>query len=103
MELDYNGIPLIKILKVALQIIAKELNRKTFFLNILYPLSVFSARVLKIITVNKINIIEKIQRMTEDRAYSHVKATHDFGFNPISFEKGIKSDVIKFKEMKPRL
>ncbi|MDW5525416.1 NAD(P)-dependent oxidoreductase [Carnobacterium maltaromaticum] len=90
-------------LKAALQIISKELNKKTFFLNIPYPLSVFSARVLKIITVNKINIIEKIQRMTEDRAYSHLKATHDFGFNPMSFERGIKAEVIQYKEMKSQL
>jgi len=39
---------------------------------------------------------EQIFRMSEDKCFDNSKAKYDFGFNPISFEKGVK---IQIKQM----
>ena len=51
------------------------------------------ARILKTITLGKIDYIEQVQRMGEDRSYSHDNATSDFGYNPMTFEEGIQKEV----------
>ncbi|NLN42292.1 MAG: nucleoside-diphosphate sugar epimerase, partial [Clostridiales bacterium] len=56
------------------KLISKELNKKTIFISVPLGLGVFMARVLKIISIGKIDYIEKVQRMGEDRNYSHEEA-----------------------------
>ena len=55
------------------------------------------ARVLKIFTFGKVDYIEKVQRMGEDRSFPHDEATVDFEYNPMSFDDGIKIEVNQFK------
>jgi hypothetical protein len=51
-------------------------------------------------TFKKIDYVERVQRMGEDRSYSHEVASCDFGYNPISFEEGISIEVKQYALMK---
>jgi len=81
----------------AFKLISKELGKKTFFLSVPLKLGVLMAKVLKLVSVNKIDFVERVQRMGEDRHYSHAQATEDFDYQPMSFEEGIKIEVDQYK------
>ncbi|MCJ8007987.1 SDR family oxidoreductase [Lederbergia wuyishanensis] len=89
---DLTGERPIKIIDV-FKLISKELNKNTIFISVPLSLGVWMARVLKTITSGKIDFIERVQRMGEDRSYSHDKASNNFGYHPMSFEKGIRIEV----------
>lgn len=89
---DLSGEEPIKMI-YALKLISHEFNKKTVFVNIPMRLGVFMARTIKVITLGKIDFVEKIQRMGESRSYSHEDATKDFGYKPMSFEDGINIEV----------
>ncbi|WP_432356947.1 SDR family oxidoreductase [Sporosarcina sp. UB5] len=80
----------------AFKLISKELNKKTVFISVPLGLGVLLARVIKTLTLGRIDYIERVQRMGEDRSYSHDKATSDFGYNPMTFEKGIQIEVQEY-------
>ena len=40
---------------------------------------------------------EQVLRMKEDKDFTHLKATEDFGYNPMSFEEGIKEEINEYK------
>ncbi|NHN34322.1 SDR family oxidoreductase [Paenibacillus agricola] len=92
---DLSGEKPIKMIDV-FKIITKELNLKTIYISVPLSIGVSLARILKILTLGKIDSIERVQRMGEDRSYSHNNATIDFGYNPMSFEKGIKIEVQEY-------
>ncbi|WP_226670498.1 SDR family oxidoreductase [Metabacillus litoralis] len=94
-DYDLSGEKPVKMID-AFKIISKELNRKTAYISIPISLGVLMARALKILTLGKIDYIERVQRMGEDRNYSHDKAKNDFGFNPMTFEKGIQLEVKEY-------
>ena len=83
-------------LREAYNIIAKALGKKIFIVNIPLSLGLFVSKTLKALTLGKIDVIEKVQRMTEDRSYSHEQAKIDFNYAPITFEDGIKFEVNQF-------
>jgi nucleoside-diphosphate-sugar epimerase len=80
----------------AFKVIRKELNKKTIFISVPLNLGVLLARVLNTLSLRKIDYIERVQRMGENRDYSHDDATRDFGFNPMTFEKGIQFEVQEY-------
>jgi len=82
----------------AFKTISKELNRKTVFINVPISLGVLMATVLNTITLGKIDYVERVQRMGENRNYSHDHATRDFNYKPMSFEKGIQIEVREYLE-----
>ncbi|MFL0268899.1 NAD-dependent epimerase/dehydratase family protein [Candidatus Clostridium radicumherbarum] len=75
------------------KLISKNLNKKTTFISIPLRLGVFMGRFLKVCTFGKVDYIEKIQRMGEDRSFPHDAAERDFGYRPILFEEGLKIEV----------
>lgn len=87
-----NPIKMIDVFKL----ISNELNKKTLYISLPLGFAVFIAKVFKAITLGKIDIIEKVQRMGEDRSYSHDKAKKDFDYSPMSFEEGIKIEVQQY-------
>lgn len=99
MNKQYNlsGEKQIKILDF-LKFISKQLNKKTLYINVPLNLGVLISKVIKALTLNKINYIEKVQRMGENRNYSHENAIKDFGYNPLPLEKGIEDSVKKYLE-----
>lgn len=80
------------------KLISYNLGKKTTFISVPLGLGVFLARCLKACTLGKVDYIEKVQRMGEDRSYPHDAATRDFGYKPMPFEKGIKIEVEQYVE-----
>ena len=78
------------------KIIAKELGKKRYFLNIPLSLGVFMSKILKFLTFCKVDYIERVQRMGEDRSFSHEKAKNDFKYTPMSFEDGLCIEVRQY-------
>ena len=78
------------------KLISSDLNKKTTFISIPLRLGVFMARCLKVCTFGKIDYIEKVQRMGEDRSFSHKAAEKDFGYKPMPFNEGLKIEIEKY-------
>lgn len=96
---DLSGDKPIQIIEV-LKLIAKYLKKQRKFINIPIKIGVFSAKAVKLISFGKIDYVEKVQRMTEDRSYSHELATRDFGYDPMEIEKGIQIEVKQYLSLK---
>lgn len=80
-------------------LISYYLNKKTNFINVPLGLGVFMARCLKLCTFGKVDYIEKVQRMGEDRSFSHEAAKNDFGYEPMPFSEGLKSEINDYLNM----
>lgn len=80
----------------AFKLISKNLGKKTTFISFPLGFGVIMARFLKGITIGKIDYIERVQRMSEDRSFSHEEATADFGYKPESFKVGIAREVKEY-------
>lgn len=76
--------------------IAAALNKKVVFLPVPLFLGVLPATVLKAVTLGKIDYIERVQRMGEDRSYPHDEAAKDFGYDPMPFETGIRIETQQY-------
>jgi len=83
-----------------LELISNYLNKKTFFINIPLGMGVFMGRLLKFITFNRIDYIEKIQRMGEDRNFHHDAAKAGFKYSPMLFRDGLKIEVDEYLKSK---
>lgn len=87
-----NPVTMIDIFKL----ISNYLGKKTVFVSIPLGFGLFLAGILKAVTLGKINYIEKVQRMGEDRSFSHEDAARDFGYDPIPFAEGLKLEVEQY-------
>lgn len=87
-------------IKEMLKTISKKLNKKTLFIPIPLWFSVFCAYILKGITLGKIDIVEKVLRMDEDRCFDNNNARQDFGYTTIEFQKGLEEEVRQYKNNK---
>ena len=86
----------IKMIEV-LKAISKGLNKKTLYMNIPIRFAILVAICTKIASIGKIDIVEKIQRMGEDRSYSHEAAKIDLGYSPIPFETGLQTEIEAYR------
>ena len=84
----------------AFKLISDNLGKKTVFISFPLWFGVLLARILKLLTFGKIDYIEKVQRMSEDRSFSHEDAKKDFGYNPEPFEVGIAREVKQYLNKK---
>lgn len=80
----------------AFKLISNNLDKKTTFISFPLSIGVIMAKFLKGITLGKIDYVERVQRMSEDRSFSHEEATADFGYRPESFEVGIAREVKEY-------
>jgi len=87
-------LPMLEIFKL----ISASLNKKTTFISIPLSLGVFMARCLKVCSLGKIDYVEKVQRMGEDRSFPHSEASKDFGYEPMPFAVGLEIEVIQYLE-----
>ena len=78
------------------KMISDNLNKKTIFVGVPLGLGVFLARAAKVFTLGKVDYVEKVQRMAEDRSYSHEEAKGDFDYKSMSFEDGIQIEVNQY-------
>ena len=71
-----------------LKLISKKLNKKVFLIKI--PLWICFTMVFLVRIFNKnIITIDQIRGMNEDKIFSNKKARNDFGYDPISLDKGL--------------
>lgn len=84
------------------RIISDEMNKRIFFIHVPLAIGVFCAKSVRIITFGKIDYIERVQRMNEDRSYSHNEAKNDFGYTPMAFEEGIKIEIDEYQKFKEK-
>lgn len=79
-----------------LDMISKELGVIRRFLSVPFPLAYGGAWVVYLLTFSRVDMREKVQRLCEDRAYSHEAAQVDFGYRPIAFADGLREEVQAF-------
>lgn len=78
------------------KLISDNLCKKTTYISVPLGLGVFMARCLKICTLGKVDYVEKVQRMGEDRSFSHEAASIDFGYKPLPFSEGLKIEIKEY-------
>lgn len=81
----------------AFKLISNDLDKKTIFVSFPLGIGVLMAKILKIFTLGRIDYVEKVQRMGENRSFSHKEAMIDFGYDPMPFEEGIKIETEEYK------
>jgi len=88
-----SPIKLIDIFKV----IENHLGVQRKYISIPFPIAYLGAWLVFLVTATKKDYREKVQRLCESRAFSHDEATRDFGFDPISFEDGVMSEINEWR------
>lgn len=78
------------------KVISDALDKKTMFFSVPLAFGVFLARSLKLLTIGKVDFIERVQRMGENRSFPHDKAAEDFGYRPMPFAEGIRIEVEEY-------
>ena len=92
---DLSGEKPLQMIEV-FKMISDSLNKKTTFVSIPLGVGVVLAQIAKVLTLGKIDYVERVQRMGEDRSYPHAEAKKDFNYNPMSFEEGIQLEVNQY-------
>lgn len=80
-------------LRDMLKEIGKNLGKEVKFINCPYIIAYIGSWIIYLITLTKKDYREKVQRLCEDRIFSHEEATIAFNYNPMSFEDGIKEEI----------
>lgn len=83
-------------LREMFEVMAKQLGVKNIFISCPYPIAYAGAWVIYLVSIKKIDMREKVQRLVEPRAYSHEQAKKDFGYNPVKFEIGVREEIRKY-------
>ncbi|MFJ5768862.1 NAD-dependent epimerase/dehydratase family protein [Psychrobacillus sp. NPDC093180] len=83
-------------MKDLFKLISKILDKKTTFINVPLALGVFMAKFLKVCSLGKVDYIERVQRMGEDRSFLYKNATRDFGYQPMSLSEGLKIEIEEY-------
>lgn len=92
---DISGEKPLQMIEV-FEMISDNLNKKTIFMSVPLGFGVFLARVAKVLSLGKIDYVEKVLRMAEDRSYSHEAAKIDFDYKPMRFEDGIQIEAEQY-------
>lgn len=92
---DLSGEKPLQMIEV-FKMISNSLNKKTTFVSIPLGFGVVLAQFAKVLTLGKIDYVERVQRMGEDRSYPHAEAKKDFNYSPMSFEEGIQIEVNQY-------
>lgn len=80
-------------MKDLFRLISQTLDKKTTFISVPLSLGVFMAKFLKVCSLGKVDYIEKVQRMGEDRSFPHESAAGDFSYQPMSLSEGLKIEI----------
>ncbi len=76
--------------------VVKELGTKCKIVQFPIWMSVWGARAYNLLFRNALISVEQVLRMQEDKVFSHEKAARDFGYDPVSFQEGIKGEVAEY-------
>lgn len=96
---DLSGNDVVTMMDMFKQI-SNTLGKKTVYISVPVGLGVLMARSLKLATINRIDFVEKVQRMAEDRCYSNEEARKDFDYNPVKFFDGLDREVREYMALK---
>ena len=96
---DLSGEKPIQMIEV-FKLIRDNLDKKRNFISVPLGFGVLLAKIAKVLTLGKLDYIEKVKRMSEDRSYSHKEAKNDFNYKPMSFSKGINIEIDQYKELR---
>lgn len=81
-------------------LIGEYLGKQKYIISIPTQLGVLLAQIAKIVTLGRIDYVERVQRMSENRNFSHENATRDFNYDPESFNDNLNNEVLLYKERK---
>lgn len=77
-----------------IRITSRELDRKNIIIPIPLAISITAAHIYNFLFRGKAIIsVEQVLRMQEDKDFSYQDSSRDFGYDPISFEDGIKLEI----------
>ena len=77
--------------------VSQHLNKRIVLVKLPIILSRFIVNICrKFVSTFPLNE-EQVLRMKEDKDFTHLKATKDFGYNPMSFEEGIVEEIKEYK------
>ena len=79
------------------KLISHTLGKKTVFVSAPMNFGVILARTLKGLTLGKLDYIERVQRMGENRSFPHDDATRDFGYQPMALAEGLRLEIEQYK------
>ena len=73
---------------------SQALKRKNILIEVPLWISITAAKIYNAVFGDKAIItVEQVLRMQEDKDFSYEEANKDFGYDPISFEEGIKEEI----------
>ena len=75
-------------------------KKKVRFLSCPYPLAYGGAVCAYGLSLGKLDLREKVQRLCEPRAYPHDAAARDFGYDPLPFAEGVRAEVREYLKQK---
>ena len=78
------------------RIIADELGVSRKYLSVPFPIAYAGAWCIYLLSLTKVDMREKVQRLCESRAYPHGDAVQDFGYDPMPFEEGLRQEVREY-------
>ena len=84
------------LLREILAVIAENLSKPARFISVPFWFAFAGAWFLYCVSLTRIDVREKVQRLTEDRSFPHDEASSDMGFMPRSFRQGIRAEVEEY-------
>ena len=78
------------------QEIGEGLEKRMQFLSVPMGMGVSLAWGLKLVTLGKVDFVEKVLRMGEDRSFPHEAAARDLGYEPEPFSLGLEREVREY-------
>lgn len=80
-----------------MKLISEYLGKKTTFFSVPFGIAYVGAWGVYLVSLGKVDYREKVQRLVEPRNYPHDVASRDFGYNPMPFNEGLRSEVALYK------
>lgn len=82
--------------------ISMNLKKKNLYIKVPFGISLALARIYNRFFKNAVISEEQVLRMKEDKVFDHSGARRDFGYDPVSFQVGIISEVREYLDRKGR-
>lgn len=82
------------------QTICALAGRKVHFVNVPFPIAKAGVEAVYLLSGKQCDYREKLDRLTEDRAYPHGEISEDLGYAPLSFEERVAPLIAELKEKK---
>jgi len=82
------------------QIAVDELGVKRRYVSVPFPVAYAGAWAVYLLSLTRVDLREKVQRLCESRAYPHGEAVRDFGYDPMPFEEGLRREVRDYLRLK---